>query len=70
MGEEVLEMRIRILGEEHPDTISAMVNLANTLRDLGQLDEAAEIEKEEEAQPRRGPCRYNLGGQQPRVYAY
>jgi len=32
MKKEVLEKRRRILGEEHPDTISAMNNLANTAR--------------------------------------
>jgi hypothetical protein len=32
---EVLEKRRRILGEEHPDTISAMNNLANTLGNQG-----------------------------------
>lgn len=41
MKKEVLEKRRRILGEEHPDTILAMNNLAATLRDQGQLDEAA-----------------------------
>jgi hypothetical protein len=40
MKKEVLEKRRRILGEEHPDTISAMNNLANTLGEQGQLDEA------------------------------
>jgi hypothetical protein len=36
---EVLEKRKRILGEEHPSTISAMNNLAGTLGDQGKLDE-------------------------------
>jgi hypothetical protein len=36
----VLNKRRRILGEEHPDTITAMNNLAITLGDQGQLDEA------------------------------
>jgi hypothetical protein len=36
----------RILCEEHPDTISAMNNLASTLGDQGQLDEAAKMKKE------------------------
>ncbi|EUC26825.1 hypothetical protein COCCADRAFT_113294, partial [Bipolaris zeicola 26-R-13] len=44
--EYVLEKRRRILGEEHPDTISAMNNLANTLGEQGQLDEAAKMKKE------------------------
>ncbi|PVI00868.1 hypothetical protein DM02DRAFT_614032 [Periconia macrospinosa] len=38
--EVVLDGRRRILGEEHPDTISAMSNLAIALGDQGQLDEA------------------------------
>ncbi|KAF2679236.1 hypothetical protein K458DRAFT_314812 [Lentithecium fluviatile CBS 122367] len=37
---EVLKKRKQILGEEHPDTISAMNNLANTLGDQGKLDES------------------------------
>jgi hypothetical protein len=32
----VLEARRRVLGEEHPDTITAIANLAYTKRDLGQ----------------------------------
>lgn len=36
----VLNDRRRVLGEEHPSTISAMNNLASTLGDQGQLDEA------------------------------
>jgi hypothetical protein len=43
---EVLEKRRRILGEEHPDTITAMNNLASTLGDQGQLEEAAQMKKE------------------------
>ena len=42
----VWNKRRRILGEEHPDTISAMNNLASTLGDQGQLDEAAKMKKE------------------------
>ena len=40
MLKEVLEKMRRILGEEHPNTISAMNNLAATLGDHGQLEEA------------------------------
>ncbi|KAM0293719.1 hypothetical protein ACHAPM_011519 [Fusarium culmorum] len=43
---EVLEKRQRILGDEHPDTIWAMNNLAATLSDQGKLDEAASMMKE------------------------
>jgi tetratricopeptide (TPR) repeat protein len=42
----VWDERRRLLGEEHPDTISAMNNLANTLGDQGQLEEAAKMKKE------------------------
>ncbi|KAB5522861.1 P-loop containing nucleoside triphosphate hydrolase protein [Coniochaeta sp. 2T2.1] len=41
MKKEVLEKRQKILGDEHPDTITALNNLASTLGDLGKLDEAA-----------------------------
>ncbi|KAH0562801.1 hypothetical protein GP486_002573 [Trichoglossum hirsutum] len=44
--EFVLNGRCRLFGEEHPDTISAMNNLASTLGDQGQLDEAAKMKKE------------------------
>jgi Tetratricopeptide repeat len=43
---EVLEKRRRILGEKHPDTVTAMNNLARTLEDLGQLDETAKMQKD------------------------
>ncbi|EXL39944.1 hypothetical protein FOCG_17446 [Fusarium oxysporum f. sp. radicis-lycopersici 26381] len=43
---EVFEKRQRILGDEHPHTITAMSNLANTLSDQGKLDEAASMMKE------------------------
>jgi Tetratricopeptide repeat len=33
MNREVLETRRRILGDEHPDTITAIGNLANSLGD-------------------------------------
>ncbi|KAH7117464.1 hypothetical protein EDB81DRAFT_733687, partial [Dactylonectria macrodidyma] len=43
---EVLKDRIRTLGNEHPDTIKAMSNLANTLADQGQLHEATSMQRE------------------------
>ncbi|KAH6983683.1 hypothetical protein BKA56DRAFT_482570, partial [Ilyonectria sp. MPI-CAGE-AT-0026] len=43
---EVFKERQRILGDEHPDTISAMSNLAITLEDQGQLDKAARMMRE------------------------
>src|SRR5205814_750258 len=43
---EVFEKRQMILGDDHPDTISAMSNLASTLRDQGKLKEAAAMQQE------------------------
>ncbi|KAM0293721.1 hypothetical protein ACHAPM_011521 [Fusarium culmorum] len=43
---QVLEKRRRILGDKHPDTITAMSNLSVTLSDQGKLDEAASIKME------------------------
>ncbi|KAH7230968.1 hypothetical protein BKA59DRAFT_321505 [Fusarium tricinctum] len=43
---EVFQKRQRILGDEHPDTIAAMNNLAITLSDQGKLDEAALMRRE------------------------
>ena len=41
---EVLDARNRILGVEHPDTITAMANLASTYRNLGKFTEAEKLE--------------------------
>ncbi|KAM0543422.1 hypothetical protein ACHAO7_009408 [Fusarium culmorum] len=43
---EVLEKRQRIHGDDHADIITAMHNLAITLRDQGKVDEAASMKKE------------------------
>ncbi|KAJ7815459.1 hypothetical protein B0H13DRAFT_2293374 [Mycena leptocephala] len=40
----VLEKRKLLLGEEHPDTLIAMANLAASYRELGRSKEAAELE--------------------------
>jgi len=53
MKREVLEKRQRILGDEHPDTVSAMNNLASTLGDQGKLDEAVESYRKQQAKRRR-----------------
>jgi hypothetical protein len=42
---KVMEARSRVLGEEHPDTLSAMANLARTKKDLGQIRVAIELTK-------------------------
>ena len=44
--EEVVEARRRVLGLEHPSTLTAMHNLANTLRELGELQLARELGEE------------------------
>ncbi|KZL79726.1 tpr domain protein, partial [Colletotrichum incanum] len=31
----VMEMRKRVLGDEHPDTLTSIANLASTYRDQG-----------------------------------
>jgi hypothetical protein len=43
MKREVLEKRIRILGDEHPDTLSAINNLAKSLAQMGNLTSAVPI---------------------------
>ncbi|KAI4098876.1 MAG: hypothetical protein L6R37_006269, partial [Teloschistes peruensis] len=40
----VLQTRKRVLGEEHPDTLTSMANLAATYRDQGRWKEAEELE--------------------------
>jgi tetratricopeptide (TPR) repeat protein len=43
MGERVLKARRRLLGEEHPDTLSSMNSLAETFRALGNMAGAREM---------------------------
>jgi hypothetical protein len=40
----VIETRKRVLGEEHPDTLSSIGNLASTYRNQGRWKEAEELE--------------------------
>jgi tetratricopeptide (TPR) repeat protein len=40
----VMETRTRVLGKEHPDTLSSMANLAATYRDQGRWTEAEELD--------------------------
>jgi hypothetical protein len=35
-----METRKRVLGDEHPDTLTSMANLASTYREQGRWDEA------------------------------
>jgi len=37
---QVMETRKRVLGQEHPDTLSSMNNLACTLRSQGRNEDA------------------------------
>jgi len=39
---QVVEKRKRVLGQEHPDTLTSMNNLAWTLKSQGRDDEALE----------------------------
>jgi Tetratricopeptide repeat len=47
MSRKTLKKMQRILGDEHPTTITAMNNIALILRDQGKLDEAAAMNKDE-----------------------
>ena len=40
----VMEKRKHALGEEHPDTLTSMANLASTYRNQGQWKEAKALE--------------------------
>ena len=39
-----METRKRVLGQEHPDTLTSMANLASTYRSQGRWKEAEELE--------------------------
>ncbi len=41
---QVIETRKRVLGEEHPDTLTSMADLASTYRNQGWWKEAEELE--------------------------
>jgi tetratricopeptide (TPR) repeat protein len=41
---QVVETRKRVLGEEHPDTLTSIANLASTYRNQGRWKEAEELE--------------------------
>ena len=40
---QVMETRKRVLGQEHPDTLSSMANLAFTTKDQSRKEEAIEV---------------------------
>ena len=39
-----MEMRKKLLGAEHPDTLNSMANLASTYRNQGQWNKAEQLE--------------------------
>ena len=41
---QVMETRKRVLGQEHPDTLTSVTNLASTYRDQGRWKEAEELD--------------------------
>ncbi len=41
---QVMETRKRVLGAEHPDTLTSKVNLASTYRNQGRWTQAEELE--------------------------
>jgi tetratricopeptide (TPR) repeat protein len=45
--EKALEVMLRILGNEHPDTIKTMKNLSIRYNDAGRIEEAVEISDKE-----------------------
>ena len=45
LEERVLELREKLLGQEHPDTVTAMANLAWTYSDQGRWDDAQRLEE-------------------------
>jgi tetratricopeptide (TPR) repeat protein len=46
LGEQVMQTRKRVLGDEHPDTLTSMANLSSTFRKQGRWKEAEELEVE------------------------
>ena len=50
---EALEKGRRVLGEDHPSTLTAIVNLGTLLRKLGRLDEAEPLRREALEKSRR-----------------
>ena len=43
---QTLELRKRVLGDEHPDTLRSMINLARSYSNLGLDQEAMTLEKQ------------------------
>ncbi|KAJ7437343.1 P-loop containing nucleoside triphosphate hydrolase protein [Mycena latifolia] len=45
LAKMVLNRRRELLGEDHPDTLTTMANLANSYSDMGQFHKAAKLDK-------------------------
>jgi hypothetical protein len=41
---QVMETKKRVLGDEHPDTLTSIANLASTYRNQGRWKEAKELQ--------------------------
>ena len=41
---QAMDMRIKLLGAEHPDTLTSMGNLASTYRNQGRWNEAEQLQ--------------------------
>ena len=44
MDVKVMETRNKVLGQDHPDTLTSMANLASTYRSQGRWKEAEELD--------------------------
>ncbi|KAI8674483.1 hypothetical protein NCS57_00346200 [Fusarium keratoplasticum] len=47
LGRKAVEIRAKVLGEEHPSTLASMANLASTFWNQGRWKEAEELEAQE-----------------------
>ncbi len=56
MQRELLDMRRRVLGPEHPDTLNTMGNLAASLSGQGKHAEAEQMQRELLNVQRRDTC--------------
>jgi hypothetical protein len=54
LNQDTVNRSRRVLGEDHPDTLISASNLARDLRELGQHEQASELEQEVARYRRRG----------------
>ncbi|XTI86827.1 hypothetical protein V2W45_1456124 [Cenococcum geophilum] len=47
MNRQTLARRVKVLGPEHPDTLTSMSNLAGVLERQGKFEEAEDLQKQE-----------------------